>query len=163
MEVGRAFAAEADRSCRFCGASLPASFFYERDTMCRTCHSEYNRQRYAAAPQREAPALQECKGCIRLLSAADFSTRRGSPTGLQSYCKECASRNIVAGRALNRAVPRPAEALTSHKVCSHCKDDLPRAAYSPAPSNWDGLNSRCKLCNKASMRKSRDARKPSAT
>lgn len=137
---------ETDQTCRVCGDTLPAIFFGKRQRMCRSCTSDYDRQRRAAAPPVAAAESQECAHCGRRLPASDFMANRLSATGLTSWCKHCSAKASMATRALNKVAPRPAAALAPTKICSGCRKALPRAAFYTEKRNWDGLRTPCKVC-----------------
>ena len=146
-KVTRQLAAEVYQTCSHCSVSLPISFYSKGVRKCRTCVSDYDRCRYAAAPHREPPAQHRCTRCSQLLPAVDFDTVRTNPSGLSSSCKRCNNKAQAAERALNAAVPRPAVSLPPTKVCSACRKALPRASFHQKASKWDGLQNECKTCN----------------
>ncbi len=154
--VDTTFASRVDRMCGTCGDTLPGSFFSavrRGRSSCRTCVSHYNRQRATPSPARQPPAEKACSQCCRVLPAERFWLSRLNMSGLQSLCKDCALKRDQAYRALNAAAPIPLRALAAIKPCSSCKEDLPRAAFSEDAGRWDGLQSECKRCERARLRK----------
>ena len=154
--VDSTFASRVGRMCGACGDTLPRSFFSaarKGRSSCRTCVSHYNRQRAAASPARLPPTKKTCSHCCRLLPAGHFSRSRQNLSGLHSQCKDCALERGQAYRALNAAAPVPLRALAATKPCYSCKEELARAAFSEDAGRWDGLQSECKRCERARLRK----------
>ena len=81
-----------DQDCTGCGEKLPAVFFLKGMKQCRTCISDYNRQRSAACLQYAPVAMRHCGRCHELLTASEFSLLPPQPTGLHSQCNRCRSR-----------------------------------------------------------------------
>ena len=131
---------------------LPAVFFSPGAKGCRSCKSDYDRRRSAAAPQREPVAEKECARCHQLLPASDFQFEPVRLTGLSSWCKTCTLESVREGWARNAAAPLPAAALAPTKTCTSCKQTKLRAEFHALKRTWDGLNHVCKFCRRAHER-----------
>ncbi len=159
MRVAETVPSDGDLRCRACGATHPALFFAQGMTWCRSCTSDYDVRRRAAAQQRDPVAEQECLRCKRLLPASAFHLQLFSPTGLDSQCKPCRTKALQESRALTAAAPLPAAAQPSIKECPTCNTRLPRAAFHKVKSTWNGLRVECKSCTSDRYRKRQAARK----
>ena len=157
--MDRSYAAEVARECKYCSENLPAEFFAGGATKCRTCSSEYDRRRRAAAPLQATWSQKECRHCKQLLPASQYGAARTNPSGLNAWCNVCLVECARKSRARNAAAPLPLEALAPTKYCTNCKSNQPRAAFHKSQFRWDGLESHCKACHKKRMHRQHAARR----
>jgi hypothetical protein len=112
---------EATQRCRTCGEVKPLSEFDFRSdsgrykTECKKCRRAYQRQRWAAAPERQPrlfrpDAMFVCTRCGELKPAAEFPPRLRGARPLQSWCRPCFrqhnARNYAANSDRERARTR---------------------------------------------------------
>ena len=99
--------------CPQCGRDLPASEFHRNRRRpnglayyCKTCarqRMEVSRRKRGIAARRAAqvdvPAgMKWCPDCDQIKPIVDFARTKASSSGIHSYCKLCATANVVARR-----------------------------------------------------------------
>ena len=92
-----------ERVCTFCGETKPLEQFskgnaaYGRKSFCKACQSQKAKERRAhfnANPQDASPE-KFCPQCKRTLPSSAFNIARGTPSGLQSYCRKCQNPMVL--------------------------------------------------------------------
>jgi hypothetical protein len=144
--------------CRKCGAEKSTQCYNKDsrqsdglDRLCRACSRAYQRERYTATHKRHpkigqtiAGEKKGCSACYTWKPLADFGACKTFPTGLASWCKDCARirnkahyhKDLQKSRARSRKVPRSPEeynALVQSQGnrCAICLTDKPGG-----PGSW---------------------------
>lgn len=101
--------------------------------------------------------LKRCPSCRRTLKADTIHFFKCLPRkdGLSVYCKNCAARKQTAKAAKARGVKRKKIAHAPKKRCSICRKTFKRTSefFYRSKSMHDGLQSRCKVCDKKAATK----------
>lgn len=90
-----------------------------------------------------------CKDCGETKPKTEFSRHAKAADGLHSCCRECQKKHNAAKRQRYREANVGRDPFDgSLKWCPRCKKDLPRSRdhWSTAPSQKDGLQSCCLMC-----------------
>ena len=96
-----------------------------------------------------------CGRCKETKPASDFHRNRYKPDGLQPFCAACGKavyRERKAARA-EKAPPAP----TGTKRCHKCGETKPVADFYQDRNRKDGLQSRCKICQREMSRQAAQA------
>lgn len=106
-----------------------------------------------------------CSKCKKSVSIEDFFKNRCNPSGRESQCKNCSSKN--KNRARNGGVLKPMRLVSkrpdglkdNEKWCIDCKNVKNKTEYRKRIATSDGCQTYCRACDNARTNKNRMKRK----
>src|ERR1044072_6794815 len=143
---------EATKVCSRCKQEKPLHRFGSRSnrlsklkSQCKDCDARYMRgYNKVRLPPDKLPAEKECALCHAIKPISEFGKNNGFPI---PACKPCSARRASSYRYQhsNRALI----AVPDSKVCTLCGNDLSWTEFRKDRTRPDGLNWRCKKCEKS--------------
>lgn len=149
---------EIKRECNKCRENYPIEHYGRqrrgrggRGSICRTCRSEYQRERKSKLRNRtkvKPPKEKLCSQCKEVKPSTSFSVDLGEVSGLHSYCIECKQNYDKITKKKYRLKLRERETIVipKEKYCSTCGVTKHFNLFSKNKNFKDGLNCQCKEC-----------------
>ena len=110
------------KTCTKCGIEKPVSAFNKDQrykdgllSWCKDCRREHARNRRETFEQErdKACVAKRCSTCGKTKPASEFTKRRGSKDGLQSWCKKCRTKKDAERSAKK----------TADGICVYCSEE----------------------------------------
>ena len=136
------------------------------------CNAQFRRtvsgRRFGPSPARMVgkPGTAWCSSHKSFSPVALFNLNRTRWNGLQDSCRECSAKlrlqqkrhlkekRIAAGQKRQSSIPRRV-GPTGTAWCSGHQRFLPTVEFGSSRTKWNGLQSQCRACNVASLRRRR--------
>lgn len=106
-------------------------------------------------PPPDDTETKRCHCCCRDLPRSEFYRLTRSRDGLQPRCKTCDKGKVPSTRPKSPNAGRSIESPT--KWCSGCEKELPRSEFEKRERSRDGLQARCRVCNREAVKKHQQA------
>lgn len=108
---------------------------------CKDCDKE-KRKRSVLGKRVFPPASEKyCPSCDTVKPGTEFNADRGSPSGLQSRCRDCASKK---SRSLSS---REVIDVPESQVCTECGVEKPASGFHRNIYLISGISAKCKQCH----------------